>query len=201
MIGIVDYGSGNLRSVTKACERLGSKAAVTADPQRLRQADKIILPGVGAFEDAIQALTACGLVDVLKELILEAKKPYLGICLGMQLLFERSEESEGAEGFGICRGTVKKFDSRTVKVPHMGWNVLRMRGASPLFQGIDDGFFFYFCHSYYCAPEDDTIISTVTDYGTEFASSIGKDNIFAVQFHPEKSQKLGLRVLENFLTL
>ena len=201
MLLVIDYGSGNLRSVSKACELLGANVVVSSEYKDIERADKIILPGVGAFRDAVEALNRFQLIAPLKAALLDAKKPYLGICLGMQLLFAESEEAKGVNGFNIFEGSVKRFKSSDLKVPHMGWNTINRCSDSPLFKNLKDEAFFYFCHSYYCAPDKEAVISSKTDYVTDFTSSIWSDNIFGVQFHPEKSQKLGLTVLKNFIEL
>ena len=198
MIAIVDYGMGNLRSVTNAFARLGADIAVTRDKGVLADARAIVLPGVGAFGKCMENLRGFDLLDVLREQI-DKGKPYLGICLGMQMLFESSEEAPGIEGLGLVRGCVKRFKN-DVKVPHMGWNQVEQMKSSQIFKGISQGEHFYFVHSYYPEPEED-VIASKTDYGSPFASSIERENIFACQFHPEKSQKVGLRLLQNFIDL
>jgi imidazole glycerol-phosphate synthase subunit HisH len=200
MIAIVDYGMGNLRSVTNAFGRLGTEIAVTRDRQTIRQAHAVVLPGVGAFGMCVENLKKFGLFDFLKEEI-EAGKTYLGICLGMQVLLEGSEEAPGVEGMGIIRGHVVRFRGR-MKVPHMGWNSAEIVKPSNIFDNIPSGSYFYFVHSYYPVPGENGISATTTDYeGVKFASSIQKNNVFASQFHPEKSQAIGLRLLRNFVDL
>ena len=203
MTVVVDYGAGNLRSVLHALQHLGVKRARVVrsgtDAPYLRRATRIILPGVGAFGAALTQLRATNLTEPLREAI-AAGRPYLGICLGMQFLFEGSEEAPGVPGLAILRGNVRRFpDAPARAVPHMGWNQLRARRESPLLAGIPTGAHAYFVHSYYCAPtdDDDTLLST--DYGGEFTAAIQRDRLFAVQFHPEKSQAVGLRLLANFL--
>lgn len=197
-ISIVDYGMGNLRSVQKGLERVGFAAEVTRDAERIAAAAGVVLPGVGAFGACMDNLRAYGLVDVVREAIRRGK-PFLGICLGLQLLFEESEEFGPVAGLGIFPGRVVRFsDIGELKVPHMGWNRIRKRQDVPHLRGIDDGAFVYFVHSYYVVPADPTLIATTTDYGHEFTSAIARDNVFATQYHPEKSQKVGLRILENF---
>ncbi len=196
MIAVVDYGRGNLRSVQKAFEHLGYEAVVTRDPEVILRADKAVLPGVGAFGDCMENLRRFGLVEVVKEFIASGK-PFLGICLGLQLLFSESEEFGPVEGLGVVKGRVVRFP-RGLKIPHMGWNQVEVVSGSGLFEGIKSGDYFYFVHSFYVVPEDESVVATYTDYGVRFASSICVDNIFATQFHPEKSQRLGLRVLDNF---
>jgi glutamine amidotransferase len=201
MIAIIDYEMGNLRSVQKALERVGHSAVITSDPAVLADSDKIVLPGVGAFRDAIAALRQRNLVDPIRAAI-DAGKPFLGICLGLQLLFDRSFEDGDYEGLGVLPGEVVRFKvPAEYKVPHMGWNQVRFRARPPIFAGVDEGEHFYFVHSYYVAPKDASVIATETEYPAAFCSSIWRDNLFAVQFHPEKSQAAGLRVLENFAEL
>jgi len=201
MIAIVDYEMGNLRSVQKALEHVGHAATITSDPAGLADADKIVLPGVGAFRDAIAALRERKLVEPIRSAI-AGGKPFLGICLGLQLLFDKSYEDGQYEGLGVIPGEVVKFEvPPEYKVPHMGWNQVQFRARPPIFAGIDDGSHFYFVHSYYVAPRDKSVIATETDYARPFCSSIWRDNLFAVQFHPEKSQAAGLQVLKNFAAL
>jgi imidazole glycerol-phosphate synthase subunit HisH len=200
MITIIDYNMGNLRSVSKAVEHLGGKARVTSAPRDIETAEKVILPGVGAFGDAMKELRGLKLFEPVKKFI-QSGKPFLGICLGLQLLFEKSEESPEAEGLGIFKGTVKLFRSKDVKVPHMGWNNAKILNPSPLTSGISANPFFYFVHSFYAAPDAGSIIGQ-TEYGGEkFAAILGKGNVFATQFHPEKSQEDGLQILKNFIKL
>jgi glutamine amidotransferase len=201
MIAIIDYEMGNLRSVQKAFERVGHAAIVTSDPAVLADAEKIVLPGVGAFRDAIAALRKRKLVEPIHEAI-ESRRPFLGICLGLQLLFDKSYEDGEYEGLGIVPGEVVRFSvPAEYKVPHMGWNQIQFRQRPAIFDGIDDGEHFYFVHSYYVAPRDKTVIATETDYAQPFCSSVYRDNLFAVQFHPEKSQAAGLKLLKNFAEL
>jgi len=198
-IAIVDYGMGNLRSVAKAFERLGAAAEVTRDPERIASAPGVVLPGVGAFGACMANLTSLGLVQPVKQAI-GAGRPFLGICLGMQLLFDESEEFGPVGGLGVLRGRVVRFPpSPELKVPHMGWNAVRVARRAPALAGIDDGEYVYFVHSYYPVPADPAVVATTTGYGIEFASSVVRDNVFACQFHPEKSQRVGLRILENFI--
>ena len=203
MIAIIDYGMGNLRSVQKAFEKNGAEARITSSTRDIDRAEKIVLPGVGAFGGAMEELKRRGLVDVIREKIRDGV-PYLGLCLGLQLLFDASEECEGkemAEGLGILPGVVRRFRGK-LKVPHMGWNSLRFRKKNcPLFKGIESGENFYFVHSYYGVPKDPSWTAAVTPYGVEFCSAVWKDNIFATQFHPEKSQAEGLKVIRNFIKL
>lgn len=201
MIAIVDYQMGNLRSVQKAFERVGHEATITGDAKEIASASKIVLPGVGAFADAISELRNRGLVDPIRESI-GADKPFLGICLGLQLLFERSYEDGEHEGMGILSGEVRRFEvPRELKVPHMGWNQVHYRSQPPIFENIDDQTHFYFVHSYYVVPDDCSLVSGEAEYPDPFCAMIWRDNIFATQFHPEKSQNAGLRVLRNFAAL
>jgi imidazole glycerol-phosphate synthase subunit HisH len=201
MIAIIDYGMGNLRSVQKGLERVGHTATITSDPAVLANADRLVLPGVGAFRDAIAVLHERGLVAPIRAEI-DKGKPFLGICLGLQLLFETSFEDGEHEGLGIVPGKVVRFKlPGEFKVPHMGWNQIGLRRRAPIFAGIDDGTHFYFVHSYYVVPRDASLVATETDYAEPFCSGIWRDNLFAVQFHPEKSQDAGLRLLKNFAEL
>jgi imidazole glycerol-phosphate synthase subunit HisH len=200
-IVIVDYGMANLRSVQKAFEKLGHSAVISGDPGTLAAASKVVLPGVGAFRDAIGRLREAGFVRPLTEHI-RAGKPFLGICLGMQLLFDRSFEDGEYEGLGLIAGDVVRFaDQPGLKVPHMGWNQLQFKRACPLFLGLDEGAAVYFVHSYYAVPRDPAMVAAAADYPSSFAAAVWKDNIFATQFHPEKSQKVGLTMLHNFAEL
>lgn len=197
MIAIVDYGMGNLKSVTNAFGKLGADVVITRDKKAIETSNAIVLPGVGAFGKCIENLKKLDLLEFLNGLILN-NKPYLGICLGMQILFETSEEAPGVKGMGFVKGTVPRFKGN-IKVPHMGWNSIEIIKDGGIFKGIKDGEYFYFVHSYFCLPEERDVIATKTTYGTEFASSIQKGRVFACQFHPEKSQKVGLRLLQNFI--
>jgi imidazole glycerol-phosphate synthase subunit HisH len=198
-LAIVDYGMGNLRSVQKAFERLGHAAEVTRDPERVATAPAVVLPGVGAFAACMTNLTGLGLAEPVRAAI-QAGRPFLGICLGMQLLFEESEEFGPVRGLGVLPGRVVRFaDAAGRKIPHMGWNTLRVARRAPALAGIDDGSYVYFVHSYYPVPADPSLVATTTPYGEEFASSVVRDNVFACQFHPEKSQQVGLRILDNFV--
>lgn len=198
MIAIVDYQMGNLRSVQKGFEKVGHKAIITSDVAELHAATKVVLPGVGAFKDAIDELHRRGLVDPLREMISDGK-PVLGICLGLQLLFDVSFEDGRHEGLGVLRGEVRKFEvPREFKVPHMGWNEAIIRRRSPILDGIDEGTHFYFVHSYYVAPEDESVVAIEANYHSPFCAAIWRDNLFATQFHPEKSQAEGLKILKNF---
>ena len=201
MIAIIDYGMGNLRSVQKGLERVGHAAVVTNDPAELARAEKVVLPGVGAFEDAIAELRRRDLVRPVLAAI-DAGKPFLGICLGLQLLFDVSYENGRHEGLGVIPGEVVRFElPADYAVPHMGWNQLAIRRPAPVLAGLSDGTHVYFVHSYYVVPKDAAVIATATDYGGAFCSSIWRDNVFATQFHPEKSQADGLKMLKNFAEL
>lgn len=199
MIAIVDYGMGNLFSVQKALERIGAGAVVTDKPEELASAEKIILPGVGAFGDAMKELEKRGLAQVLHNEA-EKGKIILGICLGLQIFFEQSEESPGVRGLGLLPGEVRRFVTN-LKVPHMGWNQLVINRKAPIYPGVDDGAYVYFVHSYYVVPQNRDDIATTTDYGGEFVSSVWRGNLMATQFHPEKSQEVGLRMLKNFVDM
>jgi len=201
MIAIIDYQMGNLRSVQKGFERVGHEATVTSDAAVLRDAEKIVLPGVGAFRDAIAELKRRDLVAPICEAI-EQGKPFLGICLGLQLLFDVSYEDGQYEGLGIIPGEVVRFDLPPgYKVPHMGWNQAVIRRRAPILDGIADGTHFYFVHSYYVAPKDESVTAIETEYHEPFCAAVWRDNIYATQFHPEKSQSDGLRTLKNFAEL
>ena len=199
MIGIIDYEMGNLGSVSNACSFLGLDAKIVAAPREMDGCDAIILPGVGAFGDCMNNLGRHGFVDGVKKWIADGK-PFLGICLGLQLLFEGSEESPGVPGLGVLRGRVRKFDlSRDWKVPQIGWNRVRQAApACPLFKDVPDESFFYFVHSFYADPAEKDVSAGITDYGIDYTSAVWRDNLMAVQFHPEKSQKYGLQMLKNF---
>jgi glutamine amidotransferase len=203
MIAIIDYGMGNLRSVQKGFERVGCEAVVTADPKTVLEADKIVLPGVGAFPDCMRNLEEGGFIEPLLRVIREGR-PFLGICLGLQLLFTESEEFGVHRGLDVIPGRVVRFpdgmaeNGEKLKIPHMGWNQLGVRRCPPAFAGIESGSNFYFVHSFYVVPEDAGVVATTTTYGIEFCSAVWKDNIVATQFHPEKSQEKGLQILKNF---
>ncbi|MEZ6074059.1 MAG: imidazole glycerol phosphate synthase subunit HisH [Pirellulales bacterium] len=200
-IAIVDYGMGNLRSVQKGFEKIGHAAVITSSPEVLAAARRVVLPGVGAFEDAMHELRERRLVEPVCACI-ESGKPFLGICLGLQLLFEKSYEHGQHAGLGVLRGEVRRFDvPAEFKVPHMGWNQLLIRRRAPLLDGVDEGEHVYFVHSFYVAPSDDEVIATETDYAGRFTSMVWRDNLYATQFHPEKSQQAGLRMLKNFAEL
>jgi len=197
MIAIIDYGMGNLRSVQAGLEFVGQEAFVTDDPQKVADAPAVVLPGVGAFGDAITKLERTGLGDAFCKAV-QSGKPCLGICLGLQLLFSKSDEGGSYDGLGIIPGRVALF-SNQLKVPHMGWNQIEIKKPDmPIFRDIPDNSYVYFVHSYYVDPEDESFIATTTNYGIDFTSMIAKDNLFATQFHPEKSQKMGLQMLRNF---
>ncbi len=199
MIAIVDYGMGNLRSVQKAFEKVGAGARVIQSPSELGQARGIVLPGVGAFGRAMENLRASGWIEPLHRACAD-RVPFIGICLGMQLLFDSSEEMGQHAGLGILPGVVKRFDGR-LKVPQMGWNQIHLRQPSPLLADVPDGGYAFFVHSYYCAPLDPALVLATTDYGIDFASIVGRGNVFGAQFHPEKSQAVGLKMLRNFAGL
>jgi len=196
MIAVVDYGMGNLRSVQKGFEKVGFEALVTSDAKIIEGASRIVLPGVGAFADCMNNLEERGLVEPVIRGI-EKGKPFLGICLGLQLLFEESEEFGSRKGLGLIKGKVKRFPAGELKVPHMGWNSIKKVKDTPLLADLSDDSYLYFVHSYYVLPDED-VTATKTGYGLEFTSSIIKDNIFACQFHPEKSQADGLKILKAF---
>jgi glutamine amidotransferase len=196
MIAIIDYGMGNLRSVEKGFLKVGADARVVTEPRAIDDATAVVLPGVGAFRDCMKNLSGMSLTESIVRSI-EKGKPYLGICLGLQVLFSESEEFGTYEGLDIIKGKVRKFRT-DLKVPHMGWNNVKLLRRPPIFQGIKDESFFYFVHSFYVDPEETDVIAATTDYGIIFTSMIWKDNIFATQFHPEKSQEMGLMILKNF---
>lgn len=198
MIAIVDYGMGNLRSVQKALERAGAQAIVTREPGDIEAASGVVLPGVGAFSACMHNLEKYGLVEPIRDTV-SRRKPFLGICLGFQLLFSESEEFGPQRGLDLFPGKVVGFrPSPDRKVPHMGWNRLEKKIDSPFLDGIASGDYVYFVHSYHAVPQDRSMIATSTDYGEPFVSSVATDSLFACQFHPEKSQELGLRILTNF---
>lgn len=201
MIGIIDYDAGNIRSVEKALSYLGEKTVVSRDPDILKSVDKVILPGVGSFGQAMENLHRYELVPVIRDMI-EDGKPFLGICLGLQLLFESSEESPGAEGLGILKGKILKIPSSPgLKIPHMGWNSLQLQNNGRLFRNIPQDTYVYFVHSYYLQADDEDIVAATTEYGVKIHAAVEKDNIFACQFHPEKSSTVGLQILKNFVSL
>lgn len=203
-IAVIDYGMGNLKSVSKALEHLGASVCVTRDFAQIKQADKMVLPGVGAYGLCMESLTNLNLINPILD-HLHSDKPFLGICLGFQLLFEESEEFGTHKGLGYFKGRVKKFSpdilKQNLKIPHMGWNSIQIQQTTPLYQNIQSGEQVYFVHSYYVEPQEQQLIATTTDYGMSFCSSVAKDHVFACQFHPEKSQQVGLKILENFIRL
>ena len=201
MIAIIDYGAGNLQSVKKAFDFIGAESVITDNPETINACDKILLPGVGSFGDAMDSMTQKGLVETVKQNAISGK-PFLGICLGLQLLFEESEESPGVKGLGIFKGKIKKFSpDMGLKIPHIGWNSLEIKQKETLFKDIPENSYVYFVHSYYLHAEDENEIATVTNYGIDFHSAVGKNNIFATQFHPEKSGDVGLQILRNFASM
>ena len=201
MIALIDYDAGNIRSVEKALAALGEETEVTRAAERILAADRVILPGVGSFGDAMGKLHSFQLVDVIKETI-RRKTPFLGICLGLQLLFERSEESPGVEGLGILKGEILRIPEKDgLKIPHIGWNSLTFPNPGRLFEGIEENPYVYFVHSYYLKAAEPSIVTAETEYGTLIHASVEKDNVFACQFHPEKSSSVGLSILKNFISL
>lgn len=210
MVGIIDYGMGNIHSVQKALEYMGATTIITNNPKDIERCKKLVLPGVGAFADAVMELKRRDLITAINSFI-ENKKIFLGICVGMQLLFEESQEAQNTSGLRLLSGVVKKFpDKKGLKVPQMGWNQLkivsecqsvRVSSKCSLLKDIPDNSYVYFCHSYYPQPEDAKIIAAVCNYGIDFAAVVWKDNLYGVQFHPEKSQEIGLKILKNFIDL
>lgn len=201
MIAIIDYDAGNIRSVEKALTRLGQEVVITREREQILMADKVILPGVGAFGHAMDNLKSFGLCNVIQS-IAHKEIPFLGICLGLQLLFEKSEEAPGVPGLGILKGEVLKIpNQKGLKIPHMGWNSLCLRNNGRLFRGIEALPYVYFVHSYYLKAEEEAIVTASADYGVEIHASVESKNIFACQFHPEKSGDTGLRILKNFVEL
>lgn len=203
-VAVIDYGMGNLRSVSKALEHVADQATVivSSDPAVILAADRVVLPGVGALRDCMAELSHLGLDEVVKQCA--KTKPFLGICLGMQALLDRSDENDGTEGLGIISGQAPHFSAMPecdgLKIPQMGWNTVHQSVAHPLWDGIADDSYFYFVHSYFVQPQSEAVIAGTTDYGRPYASAIFEDNVFAVQFHPEKSQHMGLKMLENFMS-
>ena len=195
---MVDYDAGNTLSVTRALEKVGASVDLTPDPERVTRADAVVLPGVGAFGDCMSKLKERGMDGACREAY-RGGKPFLGVCVGLQVLFEGSEESPGVEGLAILPGTVVRFEAGELKVPHMGWNELRIERSHPVFEGLD-GEAFYFVHSYYPQPAEPGYVLGTSEYGGEFCAAAGRDNLVAVQFHPEKSSRAGLKLYENFLT-
>ena len=201
MIAIIDYDAGNIKSVEKAMDLLGQESVVTADPEEIFRADKVILPGVGAFGDAMENLRRTGLDDVIRQ-VARKGTPFLGICLGLQLLFERSDEAPGVKGLGILRGEILRIpDKEGLKIPHMGWNSLHLEHGGRLFRGVEEGAYVYFVHSYYLKAAEEEIVKASTEYSVHIHASVEKDNVFACQFHPEKSSTVGLQILKNFISL
>jgi len=201
MIAIIDYDAGNIKSVEKALQFLGEKAVITRDRDVLLAADKVILPGVGAFGDAMNRLNEYGLVDIIKETV-SNKTPFLGICLGLQLLFESSEEAPGIKGLGLLKGRIVRFPMEMgLKVPQIGWNKLSHPNKGRLFEGIDEGEFVYFVHSYYLKAEDEKDVVATCEYGVKVHAAVEHGNLFACQFHPEKSSDVGMKILTNFINL
>ena len=201
MIAIIDYDAGNIRSVEKAMAKLGQEVWITRDRERIMNADKVILPGVGSFGDAMAHLREYNLVEVIKDVVAE-KKPFLGICLGLQLLYESSEETPGVEGLGILKGKILRIpEQKDLKIPHMGWNSLHIQNDGRLFRGIEQNPYVYFVHSYYLKAEEEETVKAATEYSVNIHASVEKDNVFACQFHPEKSGDLGLQILKNFAEL
>lgn len=200
MIAIVDYGAGNLLSVKKALDFIGAESVITASADEIKNADGVILPGVGSFGNAMESMRDSGLVDTVRAAALSGR-PFLGICLGLQLLFESSEESPGVDGLGVLKGKILKIPSDGLKVPHMGWNSLEIKKSTPLFDGISDGAYVYFVHSYYLSAENISDVSSTTEYGVTIHTSVANGNLFATQFHPEKSGDIGIQMLKNFVSL
>lgn len=199
MIAIIDYDAGNIKSVEKALQALGEEAVTTRDKDTILHADKVILPGVGAFGDAMEKIHKYGLYEVIHQ-VTEQKTPFLGICLGLQLLFERSEESKGVEGLSILKGEILRIpEKQDLKIPHIGWNSLKFPNAGRLFRGIPKEAYVYFVHSYYLKAKEEEIVTATTEYGTLIHASVERDNVFACQFHPEKSSAVGLQILKNFI--
>ncbi|MBS7297950.1 MAG: imidazole glycerol phosphate synthase subunit HisH [Eubacteriales bacterium] len=197
MTAIIDYGAGNLHSVQNALDLLGEKSVVTGERDVIMSADRVILPGVGAFGDAMERLNQTGLADVVRE-VAKSGKPLLGICLGLQLMFESSEENPGVEGLGLFKGKCVKISETGLKIPHMGWNDIKVRENSYLLKGLGKEPYVYFVHSYYIQPDED-VVSAYTEYGAKLAVAVEKDNVAAVQFHPEKSSDIGMKILKNFI--
>ena len=201
MIAMIDYDAGNIKSVEKALQKLGQDVVITRDAKTILHADKVILPGVGAFGDAMANLKKYGLDQVIYQVV-EQNIPFLGICLGLQLLFEKSDESKGVAGLGILEGEICKIpDQEGLKIPHMGWNSLHLQNDGRLFHNIEENAYVYFVHSYYLKAKDEEIVKATTDYSTHIHASVEKGNVFACQFHPEKSSDVGLQILKNFVEL
>ena len=201
MIAIIDYDAGNIKSVEKALQKLGEEAVITREKETILSAARVILPGVGAFGSAMERLRTYGLDEVIYKVVKKGT-PFLGICLGLQLLFEKSEESEGIRGLGILPGQIVRLpEEKGIKVPHMGWNSLKYPNPGRLFTGIEENSYVYFVHSYYLKAQEEEIVTASSEYGTLIHASVEKDNVFACQFHPEKSSETGLKILRNFLTI
>lgn len=201
MIAIIDYDAGNIKSVEKALQKLGQEVIITRDAEEILSADKVILPGVGAFGDAMHNLRKYGLDQVIYQVV-ENETPFLGICLGLQLLFEKSDESVGAKGLGILQGEICRIpDKEGLKIPHMGWNSLHLQNDGRLFAGLPEDSYVYFVHSYYLKAQDESIVKATTEYSTHIHASVEQGNVFACQFHPEKSSDVGLQILKNFVEL
>ncbi len=201
MIAIIDYDAGNLKSVEKAFAHIGAECVVTRDKDVILNADKVVLPGVGSFGDAMDKLHKYDLIGTINQVVAK-KTPFLGICLGLQLLFEESDETPGVKGLSILKGKIKRIPKNgDIKIPHMGWNSLKLSGDGRLFKGIPDGEYVYFVHSYYLEAEDESIVKASTEYGTHIHASVEQDNVFACQYHPEKSSDAGLLMLKNFASL
>lgn len=201
MTAIIDYDAGNLRSVEKALQALGEETVITRDRDEILAADRVILPGVGAFGDAMEKLHQYGLVEIIRQVV-QKGTPFLGICLGQQLLFEESEESQGVPGLGILKGKIRRIPNTPgLKIPHMGWNSLTLRPGTRLFSGLGEEPYVYFVHSYYLEAADPEIVAASADYGVVIHAAVEKGNVFACQFHPEKSSDTGLQILKNFISL
>lgn len=201
MVAIIDYDAGNIKSVEKAIQFLGEQVVITRDPKEILSASHVILPGVGAFGDAMEKLQKYDLIPVIKEVV-NRKIPFLGICLGLQLLFEKSEESPGVQGLGILEGEIKRIpEEEGLKIPHIGWNSLKYATKGRLYEGIEEDSYVYFVHSYFLKAKEAEIVAATTEYGTLIHASVEKENVFACQFHPEKSSAVGLKILENFIKI
>lgn len=201
MVAIIDYDAGNIKSVEKAMQALGENVRITREPEKILSADHVILPGVGAFGDAMDKIRQYGLDEVIREVV-DRGTPFLGICLGLQLLFESSEESEGVSGLGILQGKIVRLpEEQGLKIPHIGWNSLKFPSSGRLFAGLPEESYVYFVHSYYLQAEDAQIVTATTEYGAHIHASVEKGNVFACQFHPEKSSDAGMRILKNFLNI
>ena len=201
MVAIIDYDAGNIKSVEKAIQFLGEEAIITRNPDEILNASSVILPGVGAFGDAMEKLHKYNLIPVIQEVV-KCKIPFLGICLGLQLLFEKSDESPGVEGLGILKGEIKRIpDNGELKIPHIGWNSLKFPNSGRLYHEISEDSYVYFVHSYYLEAREEDMVVATTEYGTMIHASVEKGNVFACQFHPEKSSSVGLKILENFLKI